>query len=400
MRRILALIMAICLAVTLAACSGAAPDAVPTAIDDNAILNNDASQLTATAKAPEHPSPSMHAISLPVCKEAVFSDDGTELMTLSFQNIQVMLGNEAAQEAIIGDIQTRRGSILTEAEQIEEAARRDYPESDAWGSYFIDFSYTPTRLDRAVLSLFGSRFTYSGGPHPSLSTDSVTYDLENGGLLFLDEILDPSCTADSLCQLILKSLAEQNQELYYDYEAAVRDRFTSDLHSIQAWYFSRRGLCFHFAPYDIAPYSSGTIIAEIPYEELEGIILEKFLFTEVAEATGSMYAKAYAQEDAQTFTTVCDVTVDEIGTEVLLHPDALVTDVRIETGTRYTDTQQFIALSTAFAADRMDVCDAIRLSADLSDPETPLRLQYRSAGQEYSAFISYDAATDSVVLAN
>ena len=113
----------------------------------------------------------------------------------------------------------------------------------------------------------------------------MTYDLSTGELIYLDEILDPASSADTLFQLLKKQLSAQEDDLYYDYEDALRDRFTGELHSIRTWYFSRNGLCFHFAPYDIAPYSSGTIIAEIPYSELSGVLLEKYMPVEVPDAT-------------------------------------------------------------------------------------------------------------------
>ena len=86
--------------------------------------------------------------------------------------------------------------------------------------------------------------------------------------------------------------------------------------------------------------------------------------------------------------------------QVLLYSDAPVTDVRIETGFRYDDTQQYISGSVVFAADMVDIGDAIHLSANLSDPEQLYRLVYHSEGLEYSAFITYDDIGDAIGLTN
>lgn len=342
----------------------------------------------------------MLAIVLPPTKETVTAEDGTDLFSMSFQHTQVILHNEVAEEKIISDLQSRNDSILNNAYQIESQARSDYPGNEYWTEYFIDIAYTPTRLDQAVLSLFGNTTSYSGGAHPSLSTDSVTYDVQTGEVVSLDDILTPECSSDTLYQLILKSLESQAEDLYYDYADALGDRFTGELHSIQDWYFSRSGLCFHFAPYDIAPYSSGTVIAELPYSTLAGILNEKYFPTNPPLATGSMYAQTYIEDDSERFTYIADVPLCEDGNDVLLYPDAAVTDLRIESGSRYSDSNQYIAVSTVFAANTMNVGDAIRLTANLNNEDTVLRLVYHSEGQEYSAFITYDDVGDSILLTN
>jgi hypothetical protein len=159
-------------------------------------------------------------------------------------------------------------------------------------------------------------------------------------------------------------------------------------------------LCFHFAPYDIAPYSSGTIIAELPYSTLTGVIVEKYIPSELSIATGSMYAETFIEDDSERFTCIAEVSLCEDGTEVLLYSDALVTDIRIDAGSLYSENNQYIAGSTVFAASTMNVGDAIQLTADLGSEDTVLRLVYHSDQQEHSAFITYDKIGDSILLTN
>lgn len=401
MKKLLAVLLSLSLILALVGCNAPAQDIpqkiatgpAPTAPEDP----------TEPVTEPLHPieaSQPMHAISLPVVTETVCNDEGVQLLSFSFQRAQLFLENEEAAEKILGDLQAQIGPLVTAAEDLEALAREEQPVSENWSPYFIEIAYTPTRLDHAVLSLFGNQSSYSGGPHPSVVTDSVTYDLQTGETLYLNELLDADCTAQQLCQKIISVLSQQADNLYYDYQEALLDRFTVDLHSIRDWYFSKNGLCFHFDPYDIAPYSSGTIVAEIPYSELTGILQEKYLPGEVPNATGSMYAEAYLEDDTERFNTIAQVALQDDGTDILLYSDAPVTDVRIETGFRYSDTQQYIAETVVFAADTVDIGDAIRLTADLSNPETLYRLVYHSAGQEYSAFITYDDIGDSILLTN
>ena len=401
MKKLLAFALTTSLLLALAGCGAPAAKPIPTIATDPepTVLETPTEPVTEPLHSIEISQP-MHAISLPTVTETVTNDDGIQLISFSFQHAQVFLEDEAVAESIVGDLQVQMGAIITAAEDLEALAREDQPLVEDWVPYFIDISYTPTRLDSAVLSLFGNQSSYSGGPHPSVFTTSVTYDLQTGQSLYLDELLDAGCTGQQLCQQIITALAGQKDSLYYDYEDVLLDRFTGDLHSIRDWYFSKSGLCFHFAPYDIAPYSSGTIVAEIPYSELTGILLEKYLPVEVSNATGSMYAEAYLEDDTERFNTIADAILTDQGTDVLIYSDAPVTDVRIETGFRYPDTQQYIAETVVFAADIVDIGDAIRLSADLSDPEQLYRLVYHSEGREYSAFITYDDVGDSILLTN
>ena len=342
----------------------------------------------------------MNAIALPSVKETVDAEDGTPLVSLTFQHVQVILHNRELEEKIVNDFQSRTGSVLENLSDIEAQARQNHAETEFWSEYFIDISYTPTRLDHSVLSLFGNTSSYSSGAHPSLVTDSVTYDLQTGDKLCLDDILTPECTPDAIYQLVLKSLEDQADDLYYDYADAIGDRFTGELHAIQDWYFSRSGLCFHFAPYDIAPYSSGTVIAELPYGTLTGILREKYFPTPPTTATGSMYVEPCIEDDSERFSFIADVNLNTEGNELLLYPDATVTDIRIETGIRNSETNQYIANGTVFAANTMNIGDAIRLTGNLSDSDSLLRLVYHSGGQTYSAFITYDSVTNSYLLTN
>lgn len=401
MKRLLAFVVSGCLALGLAGCSNENfTPSIPLETTEGTPSINTTAERTADTPIPIDPIVTMHAVALPNSTETTLAGDGTVLCSISRQNIQLMLDSPIVAEQIMADLEARTAPFLANASHIKNQARADYQSSEYWSEYFIDISYTPLRLDQAVLSLFGNFSSYAGGPHPSLVSDSVTYDLQSGQQVYLDDILDPGCSGDTLFQLIKAQLSHREEDLYYDYEDALRDRFTGELHSIRSWYFSRNGLCFHFAPYDIAPYSSGTIIAELPYSELSGVLLEKYIPVEVSDATGSMYAEAFIDDDIERFSTIADVLLDKDGMDILLYPDAVVTDVRIETGTRYSDTDQYLAGATIFAADTMQVGDAIRLTTDMQDEKSVLRLIYRSAGQEYSAFITYDAAGDSILLSH
>lgn len=396
MKKLLVISVIACLLLNTAGCA-AKQARLPAAATEGIHITDDDHT---TIASPSDSELSTCAIVLPSNKESVTTDDGTTLFSLSYQQIQLLLGDALLEEKILGDLQTRNGSILSQAEEIESQAHTDYLQSELWSEYFIDISYTPTRLDNMVLSLFCNSVSFRGGAHPSVVTDSVTYDLETGDELWLDDILAPECTSDTLLQLILQKLAEQQDSLYYDYAEALKDRFSDSLHNIHDWYFSQNGLCFHFAPYDIAPYSSGTIIAELPYDTLDGILKEKYVPATANAATGSIYTEPYTTEANDRFNSILDVSLCENADEVILYADALVTDLRIEAGWRYAETDQYIPRSTVFAANIMNIGQAIHLTSDLNDEDMLLRIIYHADGQEYSAFITLDNLGNAISLSN
>ena len=397
MKKLFTALMCVCLALAGAGC-GAAPNKAEL---DVTIPSGDV-----IITAPSEPFHSeqlqqpMHAIVMPTVSQDTLADDGTVLFTRSYQRIQLILNGSDVETVIASDLEKRMNSTLSGSAEIESFAREDYTDPEFWTPYFTDISYTPTRIDQSVLSLFCNYSSFSGGIHPSLVTESVTYDLSTGNSLKLGDILIDSYSGADLSTLISSILAPVSDELYYDYETYLQDIFSVNLNNISNWYFSRTGLCFHFEPYEIAPYSSGTITATIPYGDLNGILREQYLPEELPEATGSMYAEAFLADDVERFTFLAEVELNTNGTEILLHPDATVTDVRIETGIWYADGSRYIPVSTVFAADSVGLGNGILITADLSEDAPVLRLVYSSGGQEVSAFIVYDEAGDAILLAH
>lgn len=396
MKRLICILLCLCLAMAAGGCTQepVIPETTTNAPTTNVIiLPPDDPCIPETVQQP------MHAIVLPTVTETTLAEDGTVLFTKTYQKFQLILNGSEVDSIISADLQSRLGTALSDASNIEATARMAYDPLSAWNPYLMEVTYTPTRIDQAILSLFGNHLSYSGSVHPTLVTESITYDLSTGTSLTLGDILAEGIDGTAICDLIIQALAPRaEQDLYGDHREVLQERFSQNYENLTDWYFSRTGLCFHFSPYDIAPYSSGTIIAEIPYENLTGIILEQYLPSNQEVPTGSMYAEAYLEDDIERFTFIANVELDPSGTKVLLHPDANVTDVRIESGTWSSDGTLYVPSSTVFAADSIGLGNAIVITAGLSETDPVLRLVYRSGDLEVSAIITYDVAGDTIQL--
>lgn len=402
MKKIICAVLLFCLIVGTAGCRK------QTVSEDPAITDLPSRPTTTSMEQPtsepfhpiDHSNDPMNALSLPPCTKTIFAEDGAALFNLSYQDIQLCLPDAELAQIITDDLQGRMDVLMQVSSEVEALARENYSASDNWSAYFINISYTPTRLDSSVMSLIGNHTSYRGGTPPSMTTEAVTYDLRTGATLYLDEILTPDCTGSVLSDLIIDALAAQDSGLYSDYQTTVQARFVDSLHNIKDWYFSRNGLCFLFTPYDIAPYSSGTIIAEIPYESLHNYLKECYFPALPENATGSMYAEFYLDSDAERFTSIADIQLTNDGSPILLYSDANVTNVRIEIGSLNADSTQYVPNAIIFAASTVKVGDAIRLTTDLADEKTMIKLIYYCAEKEFSAFVTYDAMGDSINLAH
>lgn len=395
MKRLFCLLL--CLAMALCGCAG---DPEPTSPAPTAPTAAEpaVSEPTEPSK-PVFVRPPMNAVSMPTVSESILADDGALLFTKTHQEFQVFVTDTDIDDIITADLQSRLSMALFDADEIENAARAAYDPEAAWNPYILEVSYTPTRIDQAVLSLFGNHLTYRGSVHPSLITESVTYDLSTGSTLTLGDILAEDATGSDICQLIIQALAPRAEtDLYGDHQEVLQDRFSQNYADRTDWYFSRNGLCFHFSPYDIAPYSSGTIVAEIPYAELSGVIREKYLPVQATPPTGSMYAEHYLEDDSERFISIANLALAAGGTKVLLHPDDTVREVRIEAGNWSADGSMYIPSSTVFAADAIELGNAIVITAGFSDTDPVLRLVYRSGDLEVSAILTYDAVGDCFLL--
>jgi hypothetical protein len=90
--------------------------------------------------------------------------------------------------------------------------------------------------------------------------------------------MHPDASKEDFITIILEKLSQiaEESDLFQGYEDGVRSRLGGDENLYEDFYFTSTGLCFYFAPYEIAPYASGIITVEIPYSELTGLIYDGY----------------------------------------------------------------------------------------------------------------------------
>lgn len=277
-----------------------------------------------------HKSP-LAAISVPTTTETLTADDGTVLFEYTYQNISLTLQDPEVADKVIIDFLNRIDKTREQAQLTADSAKLAYDGSENWVPFLYHVAYNPTRIDQGVLSLFGANAVYSGTFHPDRSCVSASYDLTTGDVLTLASIMSTEASTKDFCDLVLDGLSEMGEGdyLYENYADAVKQRFAVDPSQDEAWYFSQTGLCFYFAPYEIAPYSSGIISVEIPYEQLTGRINDAFFPAERDDPNGNIKVQPFETPDPSQFTQISEVIANKDGKMYFAYTDGTIQDIRI-----------------------------------------------------------------------
>lgn len=271
------------------------------------------------------------AVSVPTVTENTTHDDGTVLFQYTYQNMSLVLDKPQVADKIILDFLNRVDDTVDTANATKEAAKSAYISSANWVPYLYHITYSPTRIDHKVLSLFGNNVVFSGAGHPERTCVSASYDLLTGDILTLASIKTKEATAEQFCNLVLAGLSEmaEGDYLYDNYKKTVQQRFTKDASQDEDWYFTQTGLCFYFAPYEIAPYSSGVITVEIPYEKLKGILHEAYLPSARGSASGKIQVNPFESIHLDDFSYIAEIVTEKESKMYMLQTDQAVQDIRI-----------------------------------------------------------------------
>ncbi len=339
----------------------------------------------------------MYAVSVPTVTECETASDGTVLFEYTYQNISLIHPEPEVADKVIVDFLNRIDQTASSAESIRAAAKAAYAPGTAWTPYMAQITYSPMRIDNGVLSFLGSYSSYSGSSHPEHSYLSVSYDLITGNALSLSDILTEKADANTLVDLITQSL-EGNDQLYGHFKDVIKDRFQHGYENDTFWYFSTNGLQFYFSPYEIAPYSAGLIVAEIPYDKLPGVLDDAYFPAELDAVAGELSVTKFDNTAENTFTQFAEVILDESGEMILLHSDIPVCNLRLETGLWNDDATVFLVKNTVFAAYMLTPGDAVMIQSVFGEVMPEHKLTYDSAGKTVSRYILLSGKDGSPIL--
>lgn len=108
--------------------------------------------------------------------------------------------------------------------------------------------------------------TYNGGAHGMTESTYVNYDFSTGKVLTYDNAFTPE-SEPKLLQAIKDNLMTRYNVSSME-ELNRRGIFTDQIYVSKNFYLQGYEVIFHYNPYDIAPYSEGSINVRVPYFQI------------------------------------------------------------------------------------------------------------------------------------
>lgn len=373
MKKLLALLLTFALIFTLAGCRET----------DSSAETSTTEETVETGNQPVRQKP-LAAVSLPATTVTESTEDGTVIFRQTTQHMQLTTVDSDVAEKVVLDFLNRVDQSSAYAQQLKESAVSNQNDPEAGLPYEYSLRYEPQRIDQGILSLYGIEMIYNGGSHPNYHCKSANYELITGEPLTLGSILVHENALPSLKALLLAQLNAISKEtlLWDNYKDTVNKRFESDESFDEDWFFTATGLCFYFAPYEIASYATGIVLAEIPYEKLTGIMDDAFFPAEQETAEGTVSVTALNNADLSEVTQIAELILDPEAESYLLRTDQGVRDLRILCTD--PDSQE---VSTPFAMQQLTFGDAVRLQVD-AETAKQLSISYVSGGKTVTTPLS------------
>jgi hypothetical protein len=146
--------------------------------------------------------------------------------------------------------------------------KNEFPESpQAWT---IDSKCTEIFNNDSLMSFLVRTIAYTGGAHPNQTARYVTYLKRNQGELTLEDLsLDTQLLREALTDAFRIARKLDPAQPLSEAGLFVEDRVLPINGNFAV---VKKGLLFHYDPYEIGPYSMGAIDVEVPWEALKPIV--------------------------------------------------------------------------------------------------------------------------------
>lgn len=277
MKKYCSLILTLCLAAALAGCG---ITTLPTPEDPEPPAAADPEEITYEVTTDPH-------------EETVHAEDGTLLMTVSFQlpHLQAYADGTLietpatpAQEEAMARVNTfnenfnqwRESGDTAQSMEDAKSLYQSFPDAFSNTSYCEEFTYTAYRTG-SLISIAADYYSYLGGAHPNDVYFSWNFDLDSNTFLTIPELAtDPQAFTLAVADMIEVQAGERFasepeyeglsiSDVYWDNYRETIEKWGSDY----AASFDADGLTVIFSAYELASYANGPQEFHIPYAALD-----------------------------------------------------------------------------------------------------------------------------------
>jgi hypothetical protein len=197
-----------------------------------------------------------------------FIYDNVAVLNTGYESIIVDIRNfKIAENRINANIDRQLFAFLKDNEyNLFIEAVKVYKEAVANGYPVRPFEsllvYQVTKNDLGLLSLYRDRYDYMGGAHGLTIRKSNTYSLKTGANLPLDAFFPNNYNYIQFLIDEMIKIAKKDPSIYFEnYQELIIKYFNP-----KNYYLTPDGIAIFYQQYEVAPYSSGIIVFEIPYE--------------------------------------------------------------------------------------------------------------------------------------
>ena len=264
---------------------------------------------------------------------------------------------------VLGGLQR---DFQSDSANLQEYAREFVQEygTDQFYSYSNYQQLGVARHDDAVVSLIALSSLYSGGSHPNSVQVAYNMDISGQRLLRLEDVITEDA-APELARMVLAAVDEKftmidgGNGLFEDYADIIA---TSMVYGNMTpyWYFNDKGLVIFYNQYELGPYAVGIIKAELPYADLEGILLPDY-FPAPGDGSSGDLCLRWEGEDGHRI----PITLDQEGGSLLVGVIGTVYQVQISEVMWMEDTP--IAQDLRFSALSLGENDILELTGVYHD---------------------------------
>lgn len=165
--------------------------------------------------------------------------------------------------------------IKNKKKEFKEEISKEEPLNSSKYEFKADYKITD---NNNILGLHLNISEYTGRAHNVRYDKSYYYNKESDEIVSIKDFLEKDTSLDKLANLSYYYVMKysDNNNLNFDKEG-VKEGLSSNLNNFEHFNFIDDGLEFIFPPYQIAYYAAGEIKIVIPYNELKGIIKNKYL---------------------------------------------------------------------------------------------------------------------------
>ena len=158
-------------------------------------------------------------------------------------------------------------------------------EQPIYNPYESEITADVVRADDALFTVLVGYYDYSGGAHPSHSTDSVNIDPATGKTLEFREVLnDTAAAAKAIHDELYASYPELKDEFdsftFLEDGETINDHYESKINNnLFTWTITTEGMRIIFSPYEMASYAAGYQEILLTYDKYPDLIKEEYIPT-------------------------------------------------------------------------------------------------------------------------